>query len=101
MFPEGEEEGEEEEKEEEEEGDDAEMEVDAQEQGEGDGTAEKVLDQSAPVQIKMTRPSVWLSEWEFKSCVGVFSQDSDEEEEVGNLQLAWEMLEVAKVIYKR
>ena len=24
-----------------------------------------------------------------------------EEDEVGNLQLAWEMLEVAKVIYKR
>lgn len=24
-----------------------------------------------------------------------------EEEEIGNLQLAWEMLEVAKVIYKR
>ncbi|KAK5859537.1 hypothetical protein PBY51_021089 [Eleginops maclovinus] len=28
-------------------------------------------------------------------------KDSDDEEEVGNLQLSWEMLEVAKVIYKR
>ncbi|XP_034743335.1 histone-binding protein N1/N2-like isoform X2 [Etheostoma cragini] len=32
---------------------------------------------------------------------GAAEKDSDEEEEVGNLQLAWEMLEVAKVIYKR
>ncbi|XP_068196179.1 histone-binding protein N1/N2-like [Antennarius striatus] len=31
----------------------------------------------------------------------IAEKDSDEEEEVGNLQLAWEMLEVAKVIYKR
>ncbi|XP_028300120.1 nuclear autoantigenic sperm protein isoform X6 [Gouania willdenowi] len=29
------------------------------------------------------------------------AEQSKEEEEVGNLQLAWEMLEVAKVIYKR
>ncbi|XP_054623317.1 histone-binding protein N1/N2-like isoform X2 [Dunckerocampus dactyliophorus] len=28
-------------------------------------------------------------------------KESDDEDEVGNLQLAWEMLEVAKVIYKR
>ncbi|XP_064865265.1 nuclear autoantigenic sperm protein-like isoform X2 [Oncorhynchus nerka] len=29
------------------------------------------------------------------------AEDKESEEEVGNLQLAWEMLEVAKVIYKR
>lgn len=74
---------------EEEGGDDAEMEA---KEEEGDDTAEKVL-QSVEVHSKMT----WLKNQSIK--VGCFFQDDDEE--VGNLQLAWEMLELAKVIYKR
>lgn len=78
------------EEEEEEEGSDDEMGDKTYEKG--DGAADKVW--FAKLTVK-TEP------WSFQILKCVFVVQESEDEEVGNLQLAWEMLEVAKVIYKR
>lgn len=51
---------------------------------------------------KVSSHFTWNSQMmEHPSVYSCQSSASQEEDEVGNLQLAWEMLEVAKVIYKR
>lgn len=70
--------------------DDDDDEDDDEEDGEKNGE-DKVSSHFTWISPMMEHPSVY-------SCQ---SSASQEEDEVGNLQLAWEMLEVAKVIYKR
>lgn len=79
-----------EEEEEEEENSDDEMGDKTDEKG--DGAADKVW---------FSTSTVTTESWSFQTLICEFVVQDSEDEEVGNLQLAWEMLEVAKVIYIR